>query len=186
MPIDVANLISSNLVSIGLSPAIPASVTSLFNGKIPVIFDIPGLSLTIPPLVMYLNPEDISISRKPDIAMVATATYDVAYYYGTDPTDIAINGHTGLFFHPNTGMVDIFRYMSPAYKFFSLLFEMYRNNGTVQDTNAVVMFWRPITLTYEDRIYKGFFKDFRYSESGETPYGFKYSINFTALGENFS
>ena len=186
MPVDLTGAIESNLIGIGAPAFIPPSALAMFNGKIPIIWDIPGLSSKIPPLVMYINPEEVSTQRTPAMAMISTITQDVSYYYGMNPTEISMSGYTGLFYHPLTGIVDVLRIITPAYKYFHKLFEIYRNNGLVQDTKSVVMFWRPITLTYEDRIYKGYFKSFDYTDSGDTPYGFKYSITFTALDEEMS
>ena len=174
---------ASTIVGLGLNEHVPLGLLGLLDGVIPLVIDIPELSNTLVPLTMYINPSSLKIERSPTTSTVQTFSHDVIYHWGENPAKLSCHGFAGLFINPFTGVVDALRALTPAYHFFNMLFEIYRNNGIVTDKEGKPMHWRPLTITWEDRIFYGFFESFSYSDKAEQPYTLEYDFNFTSLHE---
>ena len=130
----------------------------------------------LPSWIVDPNPKDLSINSR----MVETKTQMYHGFYeecwGEGLGTISASGTTRGFYLPSEGYVgDDQRFDTASYINYRVLLEVFKNNGTVYDSDGNVFHQGDITLTYDKFVYYGRFTDFR----TEFQKPFMYDVSFS-------
>jgi hypothetical protein len=171
-------------------------------------------------LVMYINPQQMSLKMQQKITREQTIAGWVEFHWGEDLISISCDAVSGAFQDPKTGLLlapfsDGYgrnRTDSPAWKKFEELAILFKNNGYVWTTGMGTKpngklgeqarnksldryygdFNQPgypmakgeLTLEYDGRIYPGFFENFSWKESADSPYMISFNFSYKAYRED--
>jgi hypothetical protein len=137
-----------------------------------------GNNISLPPLFMNVNPQNLKHSFKKKTNRIQTIGGNVEQYWGEELDTISVTGSTGGFVHPEAGYTTVERSKTSAYFKFQDILNIYKNNGNIYDNNGLVIKRGNVILYFDPGTYIGFFSDFEWSENAETPFSFNFSFNF--------
>jgi hypothetical protein len=148
--------------------------------------------LDLPPLFMYINPE--SFGKSYDfIVSDGNRTRDgyMVEFWGEQLPKITASGSVGAFYidakdrfgNPAGGLAVNARKGSFAYQQFLSLFQAYRNNGYIFNSDSRISLVGSIALFYDGVIYTGSFDSFVITHSSDQPFSLRYTFSFTVRYE---
>lgn len=189
-------------INLEASSASPSSEVNLRTPVQRLIFTVEGLRNTqVPPLVLLVNPSDLSTSYEKMITTTQTRGGFAEEHWGDHLDVITGSGSTLGFFlatfdeNLRRGILDRgdgatnqvlmagdVRRDTPAYQNFIRLLDFYSMNASVrgkEDVNMgrVVEFGRVI-LAMENAKYIGFFEEFSYREVADMPFRMEYDFTY--------
>jgi len=146
-------------------------------------------------VVLYVNPQQISITRRKVIQRVMTNTRWVFQHWGLEPFVIQCRGSTGYLMNAAIlrqadGDPEAFArsvYESQAYKALKRLKEFYTSpeiqkfnykTNSLEISQAVAKVL--VEMTYRDTAYIGFFSSFQLAERETSPWAWDYAFEFVA------
>lgn len=142
----------------------------------------------LPPLIMYVNPEEFSISYNHTINAGSKGRdgYIIEHWGLSQPT-ISASGKIGAtYIHTSNkmgqetgGLTQVDRRHSASYQSFMNLFKIYRNNSYIFNVHNRISVMGSIQLFYDGTIYTGSFDSFSISESETEPFNLNYDFDFT-------
>lgn len=181
------------------------------SGKRPVVFDIIGpdreTSLLPPDLkmVLHVNPSSMQTTYAKNISRQQTMAGFVEYHWGSNPTEITFSMSTGGFMRLYTGLSNITgptpsnnliqpasmqatsvggtRRETIAYDKYLDLLALFKNNGSIYDSNGNIALQGMIRITYDGGSWWGWFSTFSVEESAEKPYQFALNAAFVVEKE---
>lgn len=168
------------------------------SGKRPVILDIlaPDLETSMLPdgikLVLYVNPNSISIKHDKTITAIQTRGGFVEQHWGDNTQGITLEMATGGFKRLYTGLIGGItspaltggtRRETLAYDSYLDLLALFHNNASIYDMRGQVVAQGQIKLTFDGGVYLGWFSSFSVTESADQPYRFTMSGEFTVAKE---
>lgn len=141
------------------------------------------LMLDLPPLFMYINPSEFSVSYEHVVSETKTREHHVIEHWGLEQPEISGSGEIGAFYIDDNegggGLTQTHRAHSAAYRSFMNLFMIYRNNGYLYGPDEQISLVGSVRMFYDGTIYIGSFDDFSVSESEEKPFSIEYDFSFT-------
>jgi hypothetical protein len=137
-----------------------------------------------PPLFLYLNPNDFSVSMEHVTNESKTRNGHVVEHWGMEQKTISASGQIGGFYVEGGegklgGLTDKNRRYSFAYKSLMNLFMMYRQNGMIFNADNRPALVGSVRMLYDNKIYVGAFDEFSISEDAEKPFSLSYDFSFT-------
>lgn len=149
---------------------------------IPVAFQVTspftGLSLLPHALVMHVNPSTFNESNTKKVERIQTRGGFVEQHWPDDLDEISADGSTGAFMNAFTGTASIMRQRTIAWDRFRDLYDLYRNNGSVYDPYGNVVLQGDVRLMYDRGTYLGYFRQFQFEETEDSPFAFHVSWSF--------
>lgn len=146
----------------------------------------------LPPLFMYVNPETFSKSYE-FIVSDANHTRDgfTVEFWGEQQPKINASGKVGVFYinrkdslgNPAGGLAVGSRKGSYAYQQFLSLYQVYRSNGYIYNTDHRISLVGAVSIFYDGTIYTGSFDSFSLTHSESSPFTFDYNWSFTVRYE---
>jgi len=136
------------------------------------------LALLPTALVMHVNPANINMSHQKKVERIQTRGGFVEQHWGDELDDISADGSTGAFINIRTGLSAVMRRRTIAWDRFRDLYDLYRNNGSLHDPYGNIVLQGNIMLMWDRGTYLGYFKQFDFEETDDTPFAFKLSWNF--------
>lgn len=183
-------------------------------GKRPVVFDIlgPDRQTSLLPdylkMVLHVNPSTLSFSYSKVVERTQTQGGFVEFHWGTAPGEISINAATGGFIRLHSGLSNITgptpsnnairpttmqardlggtRRDSIAYDKYLDLLALFKNNGSIYDSNGNIAFQGQIVMAFDGSVWYGWFTSFSVEETAEKPYQFDLTANFIIDREKHS
>ena len=184
------------------------------SGKRPVVFDIlgPDRQTSLLPdylkMVLHVNPTTLSFSYQKVIERTQTQGGFVEYHWGSAPGEISISAATGGFVRLHSGLSNVTgptpsnsaikptnmqardlggtRRDSIAYDKYLDLLALFKNNGSIYDSNGNIAFQGQIVMAFDGSVWYGWFTSFSVEETAEKPYQFDLSANFIIDRERHS
>jgi len=174
-------------------------------GKRPVVFDIiaPDKRTSLLgdlKLVLHVNPSTMQISYTKVVERLQTMGGFVEQHWGQAPSEISLTGATGGFVRLFSGLSNITgptpsnpdvlpttmqaqtvggtRRDTIAYDKYLDFLAMYKNNGSIYDTNGNVALQGQILMMFDGGMWWGYFTDFGVEETAEQPYQFSITATF--------
>lgn len=136
-------------------------------------------------LSMHVPPSEITYTYSKEISKNKARGNWVIEHWGDNMLSIECSGQTGVFYRSDMGLTRTYAQYTYAHYELMQMLQMYRNNGMSYDpTYGVVDTISEITLTYDDKTYRGCFDAFNVRENAEQPYRFDYDFIFVARGES--
>lgn len=142
----------------------------------------------LPPLIMYINPTDFSVSYNHVISdgNKARDGYIIEHWGMQQPT-ISASGQIGATYthsqgrsgNARGGLTQLHRRSSAAYQSFMNLFQIYRNNSYLYNLDRRISVLGSVKIFYDGTIYTGTFDSLSMSESEAKPFTLEYSFDFT-------
>jgi hypothetical protein len=135
----------------------------------------------VPPLVLYINPNDLTRSYTKRSNSQFTGGGHVTEHWGDDQEKLSASGKIGGAYTNKTGLTTYFRRNAASYQQLMQLYLMYRNNGyiyEVLDPRRIGLVGR-VQITYDTETWIGHFDNFSMTENAENPYTMEYSFEFT-------
>ncbi len=144
---------------------------------------------------LYVNPQQITITRKKVIQRVMTNSRWVFQHWGLEPFLISCRGSTGYLLNSaylSRAFNDPSRfteavYASKAYEALRKLKEFYTSPEVQKFSYSTNSFEIAegvsrilVAMTYRDTVYLGFFSSFQLSEVETSPWNWNYSFEFIA------
>lgn len=148
--------------------------------------------LNLPPLFMYVNPDSW---QKAHAFIVSdgnkTREKYVVEFWGEQQVKITASGKVGAFYVDKTdglgrkagGLAVSSRKGSYAYQQFMALFQAYRSNGYIYNSDRSIALVGSIALFYDGVIYTGSFDNLSITHSEDSPFTFDYNFSFTVRFE---
>ena len=146
----------------------------------------------LPPLVMYINPSEFSVSYS-HIIDDGNKTRDgyTIEHWGLDQPSISASGLIGATYIDKQGangrraggITRSLRKGSAAFQHFMSLFKTYRNNAYIYNQDETLSMVGAVRIVYDDRIYTGSFNSFSIKENDSSPYTLEYDFDFTVRFE---
>lgn len=135
----------------------------------------------IEPLVLYINPTDISrvFQKRYDSQLAGDRT--VIEHWGEEQDRLTASGRIGAAYTDATGLTRYFRRHSASYQQLMNLFLLYRNNGyvfEVSDPYRIGLVGR-VQITYDTETWIGHFDTFSMTENADNPFTMEYEFEFT-------
>lgn len=129
-------------------------------------------------LVLHVNPSTINESKNKRIERFQTRGGWVEQHWQDELDEISCDGSTGAFMNVLTGLASILRQRTIAWDRFRDLYDLYRNNGSVYDPYGNIVLQGDVMLMYDRGTYIGYFKQFDFEETDDSPFAFKMSWTF--------
>lgn len=142
----------------------------------------------LPPLFMYVNPSEFSISYEQIISEGDRSREGfIIEHWGLQMPRLSFSGNIGATlinaFDRNGltsgGLTRLHRESSASYQSFMSLMQIYQNNAYIYNLDSSISILGSVKLFYDDTIYTGSFDSFSVSENESNPYDLKYSCQFT-------
>lgn len=136
----------------------------------------------LPPLLMYINPSEFSISYDHVSSSTKTRDGHIVENWGLEQPDVSASGKVGGFYadgYYDNGLATRGRQASAAYQSFMNLFKIYRQNGNIYNSEGRIAVTGSVRILYDDVMYVGSFDELSISESEEEPFTFDYDFSFT-------
>ena len=140
----------------------------------------------VPPLIMDINPSELTISYKQIKNVVRTFGGFVEEHWPEELDSISSSGVTAMFYtdkkdsYNSPGLTVLDRRNSEAYSNFQTLINIYRNNGKVYDTKAhTIKRIAKVRMHYNDKVYEGHFENFGVKEKAENLFVIEYDFEFS-------
>lgn len=133
-----------------------------------------GSMREIPPLVLLVNPESVSVGRSKIAALSDRSRYGFIYQpWGDDVSKISISARCGGFYSAGRGLHVKSRDESAAWQSMMSLLLIYKNNACVQDPGgsySPLMVGR-VGVRYDSWIYRGHMDSLSWTEEENAPHG---------------
>jgi len=133
---------------------------------------------TIPSLVMTINPQNFKQSFSKVKNTYQTLEAIIEEHYGDNLDSIGCDASTAAFYHESTGLTEINRKATEAYRNFKNILDLYSNNGLVYDQKGVPIWDGSVQLSFDGGIYLGYFESFNYDHSAERVFRLEFNFNF--------
>ncbi len=168
------------------------------SGKRPVIFDIlaPDLETSMLPdgikLVLYVNPNSMSIKHDQTITSIQTRGGFVEQHWGDNIQSLTLDMATGGFKRLYVGLIGGItspeitggtRRETLAYDSYLDMLALFHNNASIYDIRGQVVAQGQIKLTFDGGVYLGWFSSFSVTETADKPFSFTMSAEFTVSKE---
>lgn len=146
----------------------------------------------LPPLVLYVNPTEFSVSYQHVIADGDRGRdFHIIEHWGLQQPTINASGQIGATYIDSTngrgqktgGVTRALRRESAAYQHFMNLFQIYKNNAYIFNVHHRISMLGSVKIFYDDAIYTGSFDSFSISEAEDKPYSLEYNFQFTVRFE---
>jgi hypothetical protein len=145
------------------------------------------LMKNLPPLLMYINPNDMSISYDQMVSETKTRDGHVVEHWGMEQPSLSGSGEIGAFYvdkeDEGGGLTEVHRRESAAFQNFMNMFMVYRNNGYIYNPSHRISRVGSVRIFYDNKMYVGSFDDFSINESEEKPFSIEYDFSFTVRYE---
>lgn len=141
-----------------------------------------------PPLVLYINPTDLSIKHENSINMPKGRNRHIVHHWLEKPMTITANGLTGGMYTVSSdtgfgGLTSQFRVFSLSYQNLLSLLNIYKSNGIiragVEAEKGIPILGFTIYIYYDNHVYLGSFDNFSIEDDESSPFQLKYSFGFT-------
>lgn len=142
----------------------------------------------LPPLFMYVNPAEFSVSYNHVISdgNKGRDGYIIEHWGLQQPT-ISASGTIGAtYIHASNrngnatgGLTQLHRQSSAAYQNFMNLFQIYRNNSYIYNLDRRISVLGSVKIFYDGTIYTGSFDSFSITETETAPFTLEYKFDFT-------
>lgn len=165
------------------------------DGVVPMMFDILGpdrLTSFLPQnlkLVLHTNPHNLKITHKRNVQQIQTKGGYVIQHWGSDPSEVALEGVSGGFQRLYTGVTSITggpfaqdlggtRRDTLAYDRFLDLLALFHHNGALFGPDGLIVLQGSVRMTFNGQEFDGFFSNFSFTEDTSNPFMFKFSAGF--------
>lgn len=139
----------------------------------------------IPPLVLLINPETMTISRSKLAQLQDRSRYGFIYQpWGDEPVKVAFTARCGGFYSPGRGLHVKSRDNSAAWQSMMSLLLLYKNNSYTQDvlggSYSPLLVGR-VGIRYDGWVYRGHLDDLSWTEEEGKPHGaLAFEVSMTA------
>lgn len=146
----------------------------------------------LPPLVMYINPAELSTSYNHLISDGNKGRDGyIVEHWGLDQPLLSASGSIGGTYVTGTnsrgkgmgGITRTLRRGSAAYQSFMTLYQTYRNNAYIFNLDQKISLLGTVQIYYGDTIYTGSFNSFSIQESEDKPFDLNYAFQFSVRFE---
>lgn len=164
--------------------------------KSPVVIDVlgPDWSTSILPdgvkMVLHVNPTTMSFSYARQVERIQTWGGWVEQHWGDAISTIDFSASTGGFMRLYSGLSHTTnpayggtRRETIAYDTYLDLLSLFKQNGSVYDSNGHIVLQGILKVTFEEGIYLGWFTNMSVSQTAEQPYQFSFTASFTVERE---
>ena len=157
------------------------------NRALPVLFQVlsPNLQSVLFPDYLYLhvNPSSMDFSYSKVVAVSNTLGGFVEQHFGDQLSEVSASASTGAFINVDTGVTNVNRKDTIAYRKYLQLLSVFESNGSVYDDRGVVQFNGRIRMVFGGGIFDGYFTTFQVTEGAESPFQFELSWSFKVTNE---
>lgn len=143
-----------------------------------VIEDFYDPVVILPPLYFHINPQNFQIAYAKKTHRYQTFNAFVEEYWGEEMDTITCQGSTGAFIAEDIGLDTLTRTRTSPYFKFQDVLDVYRNNGNVYNDKGQVLRKGKIVIFFDPGTYFGYFENFSYTESAESPFKFVFNFSF--------
>lgn len=142
-----------------------------------VVDDFVNPNVVAPPLYMQVNPTTMSLNHAKKTTRTQTFSAYYEEYWGDELDTITCSNSTGGFVDPMAGYTNVYKTRTEAYFNFQNILDIYRNNGNVFDDQGRIIKRGYSIIYFQPGVYMGYFENFDYTETADSPY--KFTFNFT-------
>lgn len=146
--------------------------------SINVVEDFYNPTVILPALYFHINPNNFNIAYAKKIHRYQTFNSYVEEYWGDELDTVTCQGSTGAFISEELGLDSVGRLNTKAYLKFQDILDVYRNNGCIYNNKGRVLQKGKIIMFFDPGTYLGYFENFNYSESADSPFRFTFDFTF--------
>lgn len=132
----------------------------------------------IAPLLMDINPTDLSFSYRKLTNRKRTLGGFAEEHWGNELDTLNGNGHTAMFYGPNDTGISIYRRNSTAFANYLRFLEIYRNNGATFDPNYKIINVDSVIMQFGNKQFEGYFETLTTTEDPTYPFRYSYSFSY--------
>ena len=147
----------------------------------------------LPPLFMYVNPTTFTRTYEHIVSDDSHTRqgHSTVEFWGEQQVKISATGQVGAFYvegrdklgNAAGGLAVTDRRASYAYQQFMSLYQIYRNNGYIYNTDERISLVGAVAIFYDGVIYTGSFDSLSMTHSADKPFTFDYNFAFTVRFE---